>query len=42
MSVYGPTYHSLKEAFLTELEGLASSYPRAWLICGDFNLIYQA
>jgi hypothetical protein len=41
-SVYGPTDHALKEAFLNELEGLASSCLGAWLICGDFNLIYQA
>jgi hypothetical protein len=41
-SVYGPTNHSLKEVFLAELEGLASSCQGAWLICGDFNLIYQA
>lgn len=40
-SVYGPTDHSLKEGFLVELEGLASSCLGAWLICGDFNLIYQ-
>jgi endonuclease/exonuclease/phosphatase family metal-dependent hydrolase len=32
----------LKEAFLTELEGLATSCVGSWLICGDFNLIYQA
>ena len=41
-SVYGPTDHSLKEGFLMELESLAPSCPGAWLICGDFNLIYQA
>lgn len=40
-SVYGPTDHWLKEAFLIELEGLAPSCAGAWLVCGDFNLIYQ-
>ena len=32
----------MKEDFLLELEGLASTCTRAWLIRGDFNLIYQA
>jgi len=41
-SVYGPTDHSLKEDFLLDLEGLASTCTRAWLIRGDFNVLYQA
>ena len=40
--VYGPTDHALKEGFLSELEGLAATCTGPWLICGDFNLIYQA
>lgn len=42
LCLYGPTNQSLKEAFFAKLQSMASSYPGAWLICGDFNLIYQA
>ena len=41
-TVYGPSDLALKESFLQELEGLATLCLGAWLICGDFNLIYQA
>lgn len=41
-SVYGPADHALREGFLRELEDLASTCAGPWLICGDFNLIYQA
>jgi exonuclease III len=40
-TVYGPTDLALKEAFLQELEGLAVMCAGAWVICGDFNLVYQ-
>jgi hypothetical protein len=41
-TVYGLSDLALKESFLQELEGLATLCLGAWLICGDFNLIYQA
>lgn len=40
-AVYGPTDHALKEDFLRELENLAATCSGSWVICGDFNLIYQ-
>lgn len=40
--VYGPVLHSLKAHFLDELRVTASSANLPFLICGDFNLIYQA
>jgi hypothetical protein len=40
-SVYGPADQACKEDFLLEIEGLAATCPGSWLICGDFNLIYQ-
>ena len=40
--VYGPTDHALKEGFLSEFEGLATTCTGPCLICCDFNLIYQA
>lgn len=41
-SVYGPTDHSLKEAFFNEMQTLVSAAGSPWLILGDFNQIYEA
>lgn len=40
--VYGPQLEADKIAFLTELESLSPSMKPAWLLIGDFNLIYKA
>lgn len=40
--VYGLQLETEKIAFLAELEGLQSLMKPAWLIIGDFNLIYKA
>lgn len=40
--VYGPQLEADKIAFLSELESLQPSMKPAWLIIGDFNLIYKA
>jgi exonuclease III len=41
-TVYGPTDHAEKEAFLEEAIAAKPSDDSKWLIIGDFNLIYQA
>lgn len=41
-TVYGPTAREDKADFLQELRGLHAAYQRAWLVCGDFNLIHLA
>uniref|UniRef100_A0A8R7PUW5 Endonuclease/exonuclease/phosphatase domain-containing protein n=1 Tax=Triticum urartu TaxID=4572 RepID=A0A8R7PUW5_TRIUA len=41
-TVYGPTDHAEKEAFLSEAVAAKPSDDSKWLIFGDFNLIYQA
>ena len=41
-NVYGPPIRADKPAFLQELRDVAASCPGPWLVCGDFNLIYQA
>jgi hypothetical protein len=40
--VYGLVDDSLKPAFLDELCEIHDDCPGALLLCGDFNLIYQA
>ncbi|XP_071674403.1 uncharacterized protein [Lolium perenne] len=40
-TVYGPTDHAEKEAFLTEAIAAKPPDDSNWLIIGDFNLIYQ-
>jgi exonuclease III len=40
--VYGPVDESLKHEFLQELRDIHASSLSSILICGDFNLIYQA
>ena len=41
-TVYDPTDHAEKEAFLSEAVAAKPSDDSKWLIFGDFNLIYQA
>jgi endonuclease/exonuclease/phosphatase family metal-dependent hydrolase len=41
-AVYGPVDESLKHEFLQELCDIHASGLSSILICGDFNLIYQA
>lgn len=41
-TVYGPQTDADKEAFLQELRNVRATCPGPWLVCGDFNLIYQA
>jgi exonuclease III len=41
-TVYGPTDHAEKEAFLAEVIAAKPSDDSKWLMIGDFNLIYQA
>jgi hypothetical protein len=41
-TVYGPTDHAEKEAFLNETIAAKPSDDSKWLIIGDFNLIYKA
>ena len=41
-AVYGPVDHHLQDAFMNELRAVKSSYQGPLLVCGDFNLIYQA
>jgi len=40
--VYGPVLDGMKQAFLDELIDLNAAIAGPLLICGDFNLIYQA
>jgi hypothetical protein len=40
--VYGPPNEQDKVAFLDELGRIRSHQIGPWLLCGDFNLIYQA
>lgn len=42
MNIYGPVALSEKSAFLQELRDVRAACPGPWLVCGDFNLIYQA
>jgi hypothetical protein len=42
MNVYGPTIRSEQAAFLQEIRDTRAAIQGAWLICGDFNMIYQA
>jgi exonuclease III len=43
-NVYGPSSNSSSEktAFLQELRDIRAACAGPWLVCGDFNLIYQA
>lgn len=41
-NVYSPATRPDKAAFLQELRDIRAASPGPWLICGDFNLIYQA
>lgn len=41
-AVYGPVEDSAKPAFLAELLDVRSTVSGPWLLCGDFNMIYQA
>lgn len=41
-TVYGPVDESLKPEFLDELREVHADCPGPLLICGDFNMIYQA
>lgn len=41
-SVYGPTMQVDKEPFLLELVEISDVVQDAWLVCGNFNMIYQA
>lgn len=39
--VYGPQSDQDKAAFLDELTQFRSANPGPWMVCGDFNMIYQ-
>jgi len=41
-AVYGPVDDLLKPAFLDEIRAARASSQDPMLVCGDFNLIYQA
>jgi exonuclease III len=41
-AVYGPYCDEGKPAFLTELSDLRLIWSNPWLLCGDFNMVYQA
>lgn len=41
-AVYGPVDDNLKPAFLDELHAVRAAGQDPLLVCGDFNLIYQA
>ena len=43
-NVYGPSSNSTPEktAFLQELRDIRAACARPWIVCGDFNMIYQA
>jgi hypothetical protein len=40
--VYGPTNDDEKDDFLQELRDARAAALGPWLLCGDFNMIYQA
>jgi hypothetical protein len=40
-TVYGPPNEPDKASFLQELRTVPSGHIGAWLICGDFNLVYK-
>jgi hypothetical protein len=40
--VYGPLEAAAQQLFLDELKDLRSTLTGPWLVCGDFNMIYQA
>jgi exonuclease III len=40
--VYGPQAEPDKIAFLAELREVREARRGPWVVCGDFNLIYQA
>jgi hypothetical protein len=39
--VYGPQDDEAKVEFLNSLVAVRASCPAAWLLCGDFNMIYK-
>jgi exonuclease III len=41
-NVYGPTEGADKADFLQEIRDVRAASQGPWLICGDFNMIYQA
>ena len=41
-NVYGPATRAGKPDFFQELRDIHASCPNAWLVCGDFNVIYLA
>ena len=41
MAVYGPTIREDKGVFLAELANVRAVCTGQWMICADFNLIYQ-
>lgn len=41
-NVYGPTNHADKDDFLQVRRDVHANYLGPWLLCGDFNMIYQA
>jgi exonuclease III len=41
-NVYGPTQHAEKGNFFQELRDVHAACQGPWLVCGDFNMIYQA
>ena len=41
-NVYGPATRAGKPDFFQELRDIHASCPGAWLVCGDFNVIYLA
>jgi exonuclease III len=41
-NVYGPTVGAVKVDFLLEIRDIRAASLGPWLICGDFNMIYQA
>ena len=41
-NVYGPATRAGKPDFFQELRDINASCPSAWLVCGDFNIIYLA
>jgi endonuclease/exonuclease/phosphatase family metal-dependent hydrolase len=40
-NVYGPTNHADKDEFMQELRNVRSVIQGPWMLCGDFNMIYQ-
>jgi hypothetical protein len=42
VAVYGPVDHHLKAEFLAELRAARDDCTGAAILCGDFNMIYQA